>query len=88
MQLCFSFLYCFNSFLQFPVFSTLAVLYVTIVRKYSFLSPFLRFLFLFPSSSCVGRCVFHFVYFDDDDDDDGDDDSKRVLLNLTQQKEQ
>ena len=75
------------------VFSTLAVLYVTMVRKSSlFLSSFLRFLFLFPSSSCVGRCVFHFVFFDDDDDDDDDydddaDDSKKVLLG-TPKKEQ
>ena len=44
------------------------------VRKSSlFLSSFLRFLFLFPSSSCVGHCVFHFVFFDDDEDDDDDD---------------
>ena len=70
MQLCLSFLSRFNTYFQFLVFSTLAVLYVTMVGKSSlFLSSFLRFLFLFPSSSCVGRCVFHFVLYDDDDDD-------------------
>ena len=75
MQLCFSFLSCFNTYLQFLVFSTLAVLYVTMVGKSSlFLSSFLRFIFIFPSSFCVGRCVSHFVLFDDDDDDDNDDD--------------
>ena len=83
MQLRFSLLSRFNTYLQFLVFPHLLSCMSPLVGKSSlFLSSFLRFLSLFPSSSCVGRCVFHFVLFDDDDDDDDNNNNNNINNNL------